>query len=1092
LGEFGLAAPWGDKVRPSEGATAGRFRIDPTFRVERVAHPQRTGSLIAMTFNEWGDILASRESGAILLLRDNDGNGTFETLINYSEEVKSCQGLLALNGQVFAVGDGPDGAAFYRLSDEDRDDKADKIDTLFKFTEGINEHGPHAPVLGPDGLIYLIMGNHARPDKPFSSTSPYHHEYEGDLVQPRYEDPQGFGTGVKAPGGMVIRTDQNGSVVELVAGGLRNAYDMAFNAHGELFTSDSDMESDEGLPWFRNTRITHLVPGGEYGWRSGWALWPDYLLDSLPGVAQTGRGSPTGIEFYNHYRYPEALRDAMFIGDWSRGRILLVRLKPLAGSYEAKAEVFLEGQPLNVTDLAVGRDGWLYFATGGRGTEGGVYRVVFTGKVPAPPKSQGLAQALRQPQLHSAWAREQLAILKDELGPQWDRQLNAVLTSSLASPDERTRALDLMQLLGPYPSAEMLIKLASADHQQVRAKAAYLMGLHPTRDTNNWLVALLGDADPTVRRTACEALARSQYQGAAFKLVPVLADQHRHVAYAARRALEQTPVEDWRGLILAHTSPAVFNQGAIALMTMAPTRDNAEALLNRASELMRGYLSDDDFVGMLRAIEVTLLRAEIKSDEVVGLRKQLADEYPALEPRLNRELVRLLVYLDEPSALDRMLAELQGEAPDSEKLHLAMHLRFLKSGWTSQQKLDMLEFYEQAREMKGGSGLARYIETAARDFCGTFTPEEREQVVANAMKFPSSALAAVIRLPEKLDEQTIDDLIALDSQLINADNEPKRQLSIGVVAVLARSRHPRAFAYLRELYEKDPPRRATLAMGLAQEPGGENWTILVRSLSIAEGPAAQDILTALAKVNLAPEQPEPYRQAILSGLKLKGDGGLLAVALLEKWTGQSRSQSGDKWDVALAAWQRWFTETYPNQPEPKLPVESDDNKWSLEELVKYLGSPAGKQGDASGGAIVFEKAQCIKCHRYGQRGETIGPDLSTVARRFQQKEILESVLYPSHVISDQYASKTLVTRDGLTYTGLVSQLDERTVVVLEANGRKTQLPRSDIEDLVPHKKSAMPEGLFNSLTLEEIGDLFAYLGEPSGTLATRPAATERK
>ena len=68
-------------------------------------------------------------------------------------------------------------------------------------------------------------------------------------------------------------------------------------------------------------------------------------------------------------------------------------MKPSEGAYEATAEVFLEGQPLNVTDLAVGRDGWLYFCTGGRGTEGGIYRVMYDGKLPPQPKLTGIVQA---------------------------------------------------------------------------------------------------------------------------------------------------------------------------------------------------------------------------------------------------------------------------------------------------------------------------------------------------------------------------------------------------------------------------------------------------------------------------------------------------------------------------------------------------------------------------------------------------------------------------------------------------------------------------------------------------------------------------
>ena len=87
----------------------------------------------------------------------------------------------------------------------------------------------------------------------------------------------------------------------MFAGGLQNPYDLAFNAQGELFTADSDMEWDTGMTWYRPTRVNHVVPGAEFGWRSGWAKWPDYYHDSLPAVVDLGRGSPTGLEFYNHF-----------------------------------------------------------------------------------------------------------------------------------------------------------------------------------------------------------------------------------------------------------------------------------------------------------------------------------------------------------------------------------------------------------------------------------------------------------------------------------------------------------------------------------------------------------------------------------------------------------------------------------------------------------------------------------------------------------------------------------------------------------------------------------------------------------------------
>jgi putative heme-binding domain-containing protein len=260
---------------------------------------------------------------------------------------------------------------------------------------------------------------------------------------------------------------------------------------------------------------------------------------------------------------------------------------------------------------------------------------------------------------------------------------------------------------------------------------------------------------------------------------------------------------------------------------------------------------------------------------------------------------------------------------------------------------------------------------------------------------------------------------------------------------------------------------------------------LVRSLAVLEGAAAEDVLTALARVPQAPQSPESLRQVILCGLRSREKAGPLAAALLTKWTGQQVGQNAASAEDSLAAWQAWFREQYPDQPDPALPVESAESKWSLDELLTYLDSAEGKAGRAAYGEVVFEKAQCTKCHRFGPRGEAIGPDLTTLSRRFQKKEVLEAVLFPSHVISDQYASLTVVTKDGLSHTGLVGRLGDQELVVLESTGKKFYVQRSDVEQIAPHKKSAMPEGLFNTLTLEEIGDLFAYLYSSETALARR-------
>ena len=76
--------------------------------------------------------------------------------------------------------------------------------------------------------------------------------------------------------------------------------------------------------------------------------------------------------------------------------------------------MFLEGNPLNVTDLEVGPDGWLYFCTGGRGTERRHLSRHLEGQVPKEVTDigTGLTAVIRQPQPSSSWARQNIAALE--------------------------------------------------------------------------------------------------------------------------------------------------------------------------------------------------------------------------------------------------------------------------------------------------------------------------------------------------------------------------------------------------------------------------------------------------------------------------------------------------------------------------------------------------------------------------------------------------------------------------------------------------------------------------------------------------------
>jgi putative heme-binding domain-containing protein len=206
-----------------------------------------------------------------------------------------------------------------------------------------------------------------------------------DHLLPRRWDANGHAAGILAPGGWICNVDPSGKLWDVFSMGYRNQYDIAFNADGELFTYDADMEWDFGSPWYRPTRVCHATSGSEFGWRSGTGKWPTYYEDSLPPAVEIGPGSPTGIVFGRGAKFPASYQQALFILDWTYSTIYSIELTPDGASYRGKKTDFVTGTPLPVTDATIGSDGAFYFAAGGRGTESSLYRVTYVGSESTAP-----------------------------------------------------------------------------------------------------------------------------------------------------------------------------------------------------------------------------------------------------------------------------------------------------------------------------------------------------------------------------------------------------------------------------------------------------------------------------------------------------------------------------------------------------------------------------------------------------------------------------------------------------------------------------------------------------------------------------------
>lgn len=374
------------------------------FKVERLySVPSDTqGSWVSLAADNKGRLIACDQYGSLYRITPPPIGATAEPKVQRLETaIGGAQGLLYAFDSLYVVvnesrGHTDQPAGLYRLRDNKITDQFEKPELLRRI-EGSGEHGPHAVVLGPDGKsLYVVAGNFTKIPNPEIYRAPK--VWAEDQLLPRLPDGNGFAANIFAPAGWVCRTDPEGKTWELMATGMRNCYDIAFNSDGELFTFDNDMEWDIGLPWYRPTRVCHLVSGSDSGWRNGSGKFPTYYPDNLPAAVEIGVAAPTGIAFGYGTRFPAKYQQALYILDWTYGVIYAVHLQPHGATYEGTFERFVSGTPLPVTDVVVGGDGALYFTIGGRRTQSGLYRVTYTGSEsvkPAKPHANLAAERAR-------------------------------------------------------------------------------------------------------------------------------------------------------------------------------------------------------------------------------------------------------------------------------------------------------------------------------------------------------------------------------------------------------------------------------------------------------------------------------------------------------------------------------------------------------------------------------------------------------------------------------------------------------------------------------------------------------------------------
>lgn len=648
-----------------------KLKLPPGFHAEHLYSPKEhgQGSWVSMTFDDKGRMITSDQYGNLYLTTIPPvGFDTTKTHVTveklpmdlpkdtFSARIKMgyAHGLLyAFHSLYVMVNDEGDAdsvtrkSGLYRLQDTNGDDVYDKL-TLLKSLNGRGEHGPHSPVLSPDKKsIYVIAGNFT--DIPEMDSYRLPETWKNDNLLPLLLDPNGFGNFRKPPGGWIAKMNPDGSDWTLISSGFRNPFDMAFNEDGDLFTFDSDMEWDLGLPWYRPIRICHVTSGSDFGYRENNGKYSPAYPDNLPAILNVGQGSPTNVMSGYNARFPDQYRRGIFAFDWSYGIIYYIKLIPHGSSYKAQAEEFISGSPLPLTDGAIGPDGDMYFLTGGRRIESDLYRVYYG-----------------------------------------DNKLKNSPLKSDESP-EIVNARNLRKKLEQFQGAP----------------------------------------DPTAIEVAW----------------PYLKDTDRFIRYAARLAVEHQPVAQWQDKALNEKDPVTLIHATLAL-----ARNGGKNLEPKMLDNLMGIdytqLSPSQQIDLVRTFEVTLSRmGQPSSAQQAKLIAYLGPKYPATGNELNREISKVLVYVNDPQAIAKTLdlmdkavdndtiqntatqssdlilrntqygmavADMLAKKPPAQQIYLATVLCEATRGWTPELRERYFKFYYHFLECKGGNSYIGYIDEARK------------------------------------------------------------------------------------------------------------------------------------------------------------------------------------------------------------------------------------------------------------------------------------------------------------------------------------------------------------------------------------------
>jgi putative membrane-bound dehydrogenase-like protein len=473
-----------------------------------------------------------KEGDRIMILEDTDSDGKADTskIFYQGTDVNSALGICVLGNRVF-VSCSPNVFVF---TDENGDDVPDKKEVLFTGIHGEqHDHGMHTFTFGPDGRLYFNMGN------------------EGQLLLSAQKDTiidvhgrKIFTNGKPFRQGLALRSELDGSKVEVIGHNFRNNYELAVDPFGTVWQPDND---DDGN---KSTRLNYVMEQGNYGYvdemtGAGWSMrrtnmereiparhWHLNDPGAVPNIIVTGAGSPSGITYYEGQLLPEVFQGQLIHAEPGHNVVRSYPVESNGAGYKVSITNLLEGQKdqwFRPVDVAAGPDGSLFVAdwydpgVGGHQVgdldRGRIYRLA-----PAETKYSS---------------------------PTVDLKTAAGAVKALLNPnmDIRYQGWTALARMGEEAEVE-LSGLWRTENKRQRAQALWLLTLLESK-REKYLNEAVADADADIRITALRCAKRHKYRIEEFcdKLSSDTSPQvRREVALSIRGTNTVKAAETWSRL----------------------------------------------------------------------------------------------------------------------------------------------------------------------------------------------------------------------------------------------------------------------------------------------------------------------------------------------------------------------------------------------------------------------------------------------------------------------------------------------------------------------------------------------------------------